>query len=253
MDNVAVARALEDLADLQELSGIAVFKVRAFRSAARAIEGIVESIAELTRAGKLKDVRGVGDGVARRIQELLETGKIAEAEDLRAKLPPGLVDLMNLPGVGLKTAQQVWKERAITSVDELEAAAKAGKLRDLPRFGAKREEKLIVAIEAWRKRAAAPKRRPMAEAMLAAEALCERVRAIPGVLACEFAGSLRRRAETIGDLDILVSSKPEDALAIMEAFATAPTVVEVLGRGETIYPNKSPRPTRPPASRSQRF
>ena len=233
MDNVAVARALEDLADLQELSGVAVFKVRAFRSAARAIEGIVESIAELTRDGKLKDVRGVGDGVARRIKELLETGKIAEAEDLRTKLPPGLVDLMNLPGVGLKTAQQVWKERAITTVDELEAAAKAGKLRDLPRFGQKREQKLILAIDAWRKRAAAPKRRPMAEAMLAAEALCERVRAIPGVLACEFAGSLRRRAETIGDLDILVSSKRQDAPAIMEAFATAPAVVEVLGRGDT--------------------
>jgi DNA polymerase (family 10) len=233
VDNVAVARALEDLADLQELSGIAVFKVRAFRGAARAIVGLSENIADLTRDGKLKDVRGVGEGVARRIKELLDFGKIAEAEELREKLPPGLVDLMNLPGVGLKTAQQVWKERAITTVDELEAAAKAGKLRDLPRFGQKREEKLIAAIDAWRKRAAAPKRRPMAEAMLIAEALVERVRAVPGVIACEFAGSLRRRAETIGDLDILVAAKPEDAAGIMEAFATAPQVVEVLGKGET--------------------
>jgi DNA polymerase (family 10) len=233
VDNVAVARALEDLADLQELSGIAVFKVRAFRGAARAIEGLSENIADLTRDGKLKDVRGVGEGVARRIKELLETGKIAEAEELRTKLPPGLVDLMNLPGVGLKTAQQVWKERAITTVDELEAAAKAGKLRDLPRFGQKREDKLIVAIEAWRKRAAAPKRRPMAEALLAAEPLVERMRAVPGVLACEFAGSLRRRAETIGDLDILVSAKPEDTAAIMDAFSGASEVVEVLGKGDT--------------------
>jgi DNA polymerase (family X) len=233
MDNVAVARALEDLADLQELSGIAVFKVRAFRSAARAIEGIAENIGDLVRDGKLKDVRGVGEGVARRIKELTETGKIAEAEDLRAKLPPGLLDLMNVPGLGLKTAQQVWKERNITSIDELDAAAKAGLLRDLPRFGQKREEKLIVAIEAYRKRAAAPKRRPLAEAMLAAEALCERMRAVPGVIACEFAGSLRRRAETIGDLDVLVAAKPEDAPGIMEAFAVAPQVVEVLGRGET--------------------
>lgn len=233
MDNVAVARALEDLADLQELSGIAVFKVRAFRGAARAIEGLSENIADLTRDGKLKDVRGVGEGVARRIKELLESGKIAEAEELREKLPPGLVALMNLPGVGLKTAQQVWKERAITSVDELEAAAKAGKLRDLPRFGQKREEKLIVAIDAWRKRAAAPKRRPMAEAMLVAEALVERMRRVTGVVACEFAGSLRRRAETVGDLDILVSAKADDTPAIMEAFAGAPEVVEVLGRGDT--------------------
>ena len=233
MDNVAVARALEDLADLQELSGIAVFKVRAFRGAARAIEGLSESIADLTRDGKLKDVRGVGEGVARRIKELLEFGKIAEAEELREKLPPGLVDLMNLPGIGLKTAQQVWKELSITSVDELEAAAKAGKLRDLPRFGQKREEKLVLAIEAWRKRAAAPKRRPLAEAMLAAEALVERVRVVPGVIACEFAGSLRRRAETIGDLDILVAAKLEDTAAIMDAFVNAPEVVELLGKGDT--------------------
>jgi DNA polymerase (family 10) len=233
VDNIAVARALEDLADLQELSGIAVFKVRAFRSAARAIEGLPSNITDLLRDGKLSEVRGVGDGVARRIKELVASGKLAEAEELREKLPPGLVDLMNLPGVGLKTAQQVWKERAITTVDELEAAAKAGKLRDLPRFGQKREEKLIVAIEAWRKRASAPKRRPMAEAMLLAEALVERVRLLPGVLACEFAGSLRRRAETIGDLDVLVAAAPEHTLAIMDAFATAPEVVEILAKGDT--------------------
>ncbi len=233
MDNLAVARALEELADLQELSGVAVFKVRAFRSAARAIEGSDANVSDLVRQGKLKDLRGVGEGVARRIKELAETGKLAEAEELRAKLPPGLADLMNVPGLGLKTAQQVWKERNITSIDELDAAAKAGRLRDLPRFGQKREEKLIVAIEAYRKRAAAPKRRPMGEAMLAAEALCERMRAVPGVVACEFAGSLRRRAETIGDLDVLVSAKAADAPAIMKAFAEAPEVVEVLGRGET--------------------
>ncbi|MBX3191875.1 MAG: DNA polymerase/3'-5' exonuclease PolX [Labilithrix sp.] len=233
MDNLAVARALEDLGDLQELMGIATFKVRAFRSAARAIEGLGESVADLARDGKLEEVRGVGAGVARRIMELLETGKIAEAEELRAKLPPGILDLMNLPGIGLKTAQQVWHERGIVTIDELEAAAKAGKLRDLPRFGAKREEKLIASIDAWRKRAAAPKRRPLAEAMIAAEALCDHLRVVPGVVACEFAGSLRRRAETIGDLDVLVAAKPEDAAAIMAAFAGAPDVVEVLGHGET--------------------
>ena len=233
MDNVSVARALDDLADLQELSGIAVFKVRAFRSAARAILGMTENISDLVRDKKLKEVRGVGEGVARRIQELADTGKIAEADDLRAKLPPGLSELMDVPGLGLKTAQQVWKERNITSIDELDAAAKAGKLRDLPRFGEKREEKLIVAIEAYRKRAAGPKRRPMGEAMLAAEVVRDRMRAIPGVIACDFCGSLRRRAETIGDLDILVAAKPKDAAAIMEAFVAVPEVVEVLARGDT--------------------
>ncbi len=233
MDNVAVARALEDLADLLELSGEGPFPVRAFRNAARAVEGTNENVADLVRAGEVEKVRGIGGGVARRIKELLETGKIAEAEELRAKLPPGLLDLMNVPGIGLKTAQQVWKERGITTVDALEEAAKAGKLRDLPRFGQKKEEKLVLAIAAWKKRAAAPKRRTMAEALLAADALVARMKAVAGVLACEPAGSLRRRAETVGDLDILVSAREEHAPAIHEAFRTAPDVVEVLATGES--------------------
>ena len=233
MDNVAIARALVDLADLHELGGTLPFKVRAFRSAARAIEGFGGSVAELARKDALAEVRGVGEGVARRIKELLETGKIAEAENLRGALPPGLLDLMNLPGIGLKTAQLVWKERNITTVDELEKAAKEGRLRDLARFGEKREEKLIAAIAAWRKRALAPKRRPLAEAMVAAESLVAKMTAVPGVLACDYAGSVRRRSETVGDLDILVAAAKEDAHAIMDAFATAPGVVELLGKGET--------------------
>lgn len=233
VDNLAIARALTDLADLHELGGTLPFKVRAFRTAARAIEGFGGSVVELAKKDALAEVRGVGDGVARRIKELLETGKIAEAEALRAKLPPGLLELMNLPGVGLKTAQQVWQERGITTIDALEAAAKEGKLRDLARFGEKREEKLIAAIAAWRQRASAPKRRPLAEAMKAAEAIVGRMKEVPGVLACDYAGSLRRRSETVGDLDILVSAGKADAPSIMEAFVAGPGVVEVLGKGDT--------------------
>jgi DNA polymerase (family 10) len=233
MDNLAIARALVDLADLHELGGTLPFKVRAFRSAARAIEGHGGSIADLAAKDALSDVRGVGEGVARRIKELLETGTIAEAQALRAKLPPGLLELMNLPGVGLKTAQQVWQERNITSIDALEAAAQKGELRDLPRFGQKREEKLVAAIASWRKRASAPKRRLLADAMGAADAVVERMRAVPGVLACDYAGSLRRRAETVGDLDILVAAVAGDAPSIMDAFVSAPGVVEILGKGDT--------------------
>lgn len=233
MENVTIARALSDLADLHELGGAGPFRVRAFRAAARAIEGFGGSVAELAKKGELAKLRGVGDGVARRIQELLETGTLAEAEALRGELPPGLLEVMSLPGIGLKTAQQVWKERGITSVDELEEAARAGRLRDLPRFGEKREDKLIAAIEAWRRRAAEPKRRPLAEALRAAEALVRRMESVPGVLACDYAGSVRRHAETVGDLDILVAASPDDAPAIMDAFASAPEVVQVLGKGDT--------------------
>ena len=233
MDNIAVARAIDELADLMDLNDETSFRIRAFRTAARAIESHDASIAELAHKGELTNVRGVGDGVARRIKELIETGKMADVEALRAKLPPGLMELMKIPGVGLKTAQQVWRERGVTTVDALEAAAKAEQLRDLPRFGPKREEKLVNAIAAWRKRASAPQRRLMAEALLLADALVEQMLAVKGVLQCSYAGSLRRRAETIGDLDILVAAEDADRVAIMDAFATAPSVVEVLGKGET--------------------
>ncbi len=228
-----MARALLELADVLELGGETQFRVRAFRGAARAIEGLGEPIADRIREKKLAHVAGIGAGVVRRLEELVATGKLVELDDARAKLPPGLMDLMNLPGVGIKTAQQMWKERGITSIDALEAAAKAGQLADLPRFGKKREEKLVLSIEAWRKRASAPKRWPMAEALDLAEALCARVRALPGVLACEFAGSLRRRRETVGDLDILVAADPADAASIMDAWCSMPEVVELLAKGDT--------------------
>jgi len=232
VDNDAIARAFLELADVHELLGEVPFKVRAFRATARAIEGMGEPIAPKIAEGTLGHVAGIGEGAVRRIKELVETGKMAELEEARKKLPPGLMELMNIPGMGVKTAEQVWKERKITTIDQLEAAAKAGKLRDLPRFGQKREEKLIASIEAWRKRASAPKRWPMAEALDLAEAICAKVRAVPGVVRCEFAGSLRRRRETIGDVDVLVAAKEADAPKIMAAFASMPEVAEVLAHGE---------------------
>jgi DNA polymerase (family 10) len=233
VDNDAIAAAFLDLADVLELLGEVPFKVRAFRAAARAIEGMGEAIAPKVKAGTLGKTAGIGDGAVRRITELVETGKLDDLEKARAKLPPGVAELMNVPGMGVKTAQQVWKERGITTVDALEAAAKEGKLRDLPRFGQKREEKLLTSIAAWRARASAPKRWPMAEALGIAEGIVARMRAVPGVVQCEFAGSLRRRRETVGDLDVLVAADASAAPAIMESFASMPQVAEVLARGET--------------------
>jgi DNA polymerase (family 10) len=233
VDNDAIARTFLELADVLELLGEVPFKVRAFRTAARAIEGMGEPIAAKIKNDTLGKVNGIGDGVVRRMKELIETGKLDDLVVNKKKLPPGLMELMNLPGVGIKTAQQVWKERNITTIDGLEAAAKAGKLANLPRFGAKRETKLLASIEAWRKRASAPKRWLMAEALELAEGLVAKMRALPGVLDCEFAGSLRRRRETVGDLDILVAAEPEYVPKIMETFATLPEASEVLARGDT--------------------
>jgi DNA polymerase (family 10) len=233
VDNDAIARTFLELADVLELLGELPFKVRAFRTAARAIEGMGEPIEQKIKSDTLGKVHGIGDGVVRRIKELIETGKLADLDDHKKKLPPGLMDLMNLPGIGIKTAQQVWKERKVTTIDELEKAAKVGKLRDLPRFGEKREEKLLASIAAWRKRASLPKRWPMAEALELAQALTAHIRGVPGVLQCDFAGSLRRRRETVGDIDVLVAAEPEHAHGIMDAFATMSEVAEILARGET--------------------
>ena len=114
MNNETVSRVLMELADVLELSGESPFRIRAFRTAARAVEGLGEPVMPRLRDGSLEEVRGIGEGVMRRLKELATTGKLAELEEAKAKLPPGLMELMNLPGIGIKTAQQVWKERGIT-------------------------------------------------------------------------------------------------------------------------------------------
>ena len=231
MKNEAIVRTLTELADVMELLGESPFRVRAFRTASRTIEGLSGPVVE--KLEKEEPMRGIGDGVIRRIQELVKTGKLEELEEARKKLPPGLFDLMSLPGVGIKTAQQFWKDRGITTIDELENAAKEGKLRDLPRFSEKKEEKLLASIVQWRKRASAPKRWPMAIGLDLAEAICARMRALPNVEECQFAGSLRRRRDTVGDLDILVAANASSAVAIMDAFTTMGEVSEILAKGET--------------------
>lgn len=229
--NEAIVKILTELADVMELLGESPFRVRAFRTASRTIEGL--SVPVVEKIEKEEPMRGIGDGVIRRIQELVKTGKLAELEEGRKKLPAGLFDLMSLPGVGIKTAQQFWKDRDITTIDQLEAAAKEGKLRDLPRFSEKKEEKLLASIALWRKRASAPKRWPMAHGLDLAEAICARMRELPNVEECQFAGSLRRRRDTVGDLDILVAAPTSGAHAIMDAFTTMPEVNEILAKGET--------------------
>lgn len=231
MKNEAIAAALVDLADVMELTGESPFRVRALRAAARTIESASAPVAEALAKGE--HLRGVGEGVVRRVEELGRTGRLAELDALRAKLPPGLLDLTSLAGVGIKTARQLWEERGISTLDALEQAARRGELRTLDRFSEKREEKLLAAVEAWRKRAAAPKRWPMATALELAESICERLRARPDVARCECAGSLRRRRDTVGDVDVLVCADERDAPAIASAFASLPEVVEVLAKGDT--------------------
>jgi len=231
LNNAAIARALLDLADCMEVRGEAVFKVRAFRGAARTIGDLVEPAAELLARGALGDLRGVGAGVVRRVTELCDTGDIAELAERRDRLPPGLSELVRLPGVGLKTAELLWKQLDISDVDDLEASAKRGELRTLPRFSAAKEAKLLEAVVELRARALEPTRWTMDRAQRLAHRVIEQLRSCPGVLQIDYAGSLRRGAETVGDIDVLIAASEADAPEIMEHVIAMPDVAEVLVTG----------------------
>ncbi len=204
--------------------------MRAFRSAAQAIENLPEPCVEMLRKGTLTDVPRLGKGIARRVAELAETGRLAELEELRASGPRGLAEIMRVEGMGPRSAVAVWRALGVSTVDELEAAALEGRLRGLPRFGARKEEKVLAAIAAYRR---ARGRWKLTVALPHAEALVERLRALPRVLRVEMRGTLRRRRDTVGDIDLLAAARPRDAPGIAEAFATFPSVREVIARGAT--------------------
>jgi DNA polymerase (family 10) len=230
MNNAEIATAFYELADLLELADEPAFRVRAFRTAARSIENLAEPCPERLRDGTLTDVAGIGEGCARRISELLHTGHLAELEKLRKKTPRGLSEIMHVEGMGPKSAELVWERLGIHNVDELEAAARAGKLHDLPRFGEKKEQKVLHAIDAYRRTTS---RWKLSQAYPHADTLVAELRKVHGVLRVEPCGTIRRRRDTVGDIDILVAARPRDAATVAAAFATLPEVREVVARGGT--------------------
>ncbi|MDR7532925.1 MAG: DNA polymerase/3'-5' exonuclease PolX [Armatimonadota bacterium] len=228
MQNRAVAQRLNQIADLLEIKGDQIFRINAYRRAARAVESLTEDIADVAARGELTRIPGVGQSIAEKIEEFLRTGTMQAYEELARSLPPGLATLMSVPDVGPKTALLLYKHLGITTVDELEQAARAGRLRALPRMGAKTEENILKGIAVLRRSAA---RRPLGVVLPLADDLVAHLRRAPGLQEIEVAGSLRRRKETIGDIDILVTStKPE---AVMDAFVRAPQVAQVLAHGPT--------------------
>ncbi|HET8680244.1 MAG TPA: DNA polymerase/3'-5' exonuclease PolX [bacterium] len=228
MQNRAVAQRFAQIADMLEIKGESVFRINAYRRAARALESLTEDIAAVAARGTLTSIPGIGSATADKISEFLATGTMKAYEDLAATLPAGLPALMAVPEVGPKTALMLHQQLGITTIDELEAAAKDGRIRNLPRMGARTEENILKGIAMVRRGAG---RQLLGVVLPVAEALVERLRAVPGVKDIGLAGSLRRMKETVGDIDILVTSKTPDA--VMEAFVGAPQVTQVLGRGPT--------------------
>lgn len=230
--NAEVARVFRELADLLEIQGANPFRVRAYRNAARTIEELPESIAVLARQGaaRLAELPGIGADLAGKIVELVDTGSLGAFETARREVPPGLLELVRVRGLGPKRARALYDALGIESVGELEAAARAGRVRAVKGFGVRTEERILEEIAA--RRAAGTDRRLLrAQAAQYGEVLLDFLREVPGVRQAEIAGSFRRARETVGDLDILVEAAA--ASPVVARFANHPDVAEVLEEGPT--------------------
>jgi DNA polymerase (family 10) len=226
--NAELARVFEKIADLLEIKGEVIYKILAYRKAADSLDNMSRDVNEIWQAGQLTGVPGVGKAIAGKIDELLSTGKLEFLEKLEKEVPPGLVEVLQVPDVGPKKAALFWREAGVTNLAELEAAARAGKLRHLPGMGEKSESKVLAGIEALARRT---DRIPLGKAWPFAQKILAYLRQVPGVKAAEAGGSLRRMRVTVGDLDLLVASS--DSATVMKAFTEHPDVLEVLAQGDT--------------------
>src|SRR3990172_2622817 len=230
MQNRAIAAMFNDIADMLEIKDDSPFRITAYRRAARALEEMGEDIAAVAARGQrdLLKVPGIGKGTAEKIEEFLERGTSAYYEELRASLPLGITTLVSVPEVGPKTALLLHEKLGVGTIEELEQAAKEGRIRTLPRMGAKTEENIIRGIALIRR---TKERRPIGRVLPVAQEISDAIRALKEVKALSLAGSLRRMRETIGDIDLVVTSgRPEP---VMETFAAFPRVKQVLAKGPT--------------------
>ncbi|HEV8338170.1 MAG TPA: DNA polymerase/3'-5' exonuclease PolX [bacterium] len=228
MVNAALARIFSEIADMLEIKEESIFRISAYRKAARALDALSEDVAAVASRGDVTGLPGVGASTAQKIEEFLTTGRVAYYEELRASLPAGLIDLMTVPEVGPKTALLLHQRLGVSSIDDLEGAARAGKVRALPRMGAKTEENILRGIDQMKRRSA---RLPLGQVLPVAREIEEALRALPEVSAVSVAGSLRRMRESIGDIDLLATARRPEK--VMQIFTTLPQVSRVLARGPT--------------------
>lgn len=228
MDKEKVAEILVEIGTLLELKGENPFKTRAYSNGARTIEGLNEPLQKLVAEKRLGEIKGIGEALEQKITELVETGRLKYYEELKASIAPGLIEMLEISGLGPKKIQAMHKQLGIDSIEKLEAACKAGKVAELAGFGEKTQANILEGIE--RKRTYASKHL-LSDAWLAAEPLLENLRQHPDVIRCSTAGSLRRSKEVIGDVDLLASSK--NPSSVIDFFASQPGIVKVLAKGDT--------------------
>jgi DNA polymerase (family X) len=229
MRNGEIAEAFEELASLYELDGAVVYRVVAYRNAAKAIREAGVSVAELARQGRVEELAGVGRTIAEKIDALLETGSIPSADKLKARIPSGLVEITRMPGLGPKRARLLHDELGVASLDDLREAAEQGRLKDVPGFGKKAEENVLAALEAGAD--GRPKQRLiLSHALGIGEELVGALRDHPSAIRVELAGSARRMTDSVKDLDIVVASS--DPAQLVDAFCGLDAVDEVQASGE---------------------
>ena len=229
MKNSDVAKVFQDIADLLELKGENVFKIRAYQKAARAIDYYPRELEALIDEGEdLRSIPGVGEAIAKKAAELITTGKLGYYEDLKAESPQGITNLLDIPGIGPKTANKLSSELGVSSVDELERAINEGQLAKLSRLGEKTAENILHQIQALRRK---DQRIPIGKALPIVEEITATLRSIPGVKNLTPAGSLRRFQETVGDIDLMgTSNEPKE---VIDALVALPLVRQALAHGST--------------------
>lgn len=227
-DKAEVARALREIGALLELDGENPFKVRAYENGARALEALREDLATVVAEGRLEELPGVGKALAEKIAELHRTGRLPLLDRLRASHPPALLELLELPDLGPKRLVALRRALGVASLDDLESACAAGRVRALKGFGERTEQKLLEAIRSRRER---PRRFLLSEASAIGERIVAHLRASPAAIEVEVAGSTRRGRETVGDLDVVAAST--DPAGLSAHLLAMPGIDRVLGRGGT--------------------
>lgn len=230
MENLDIAKVFYEIADLLEIKGENPFRIRSYRNAALVIEGLPVNIKSIVERNEeeLEEIPGVGKSIHEKIVEILKTGKCGYHQELLKELSPSLLELLKVSGVGPKKVKLFYDELGIRSVEDMERAAIAGRLRDLPGMGEKSEEKILKGIKSLK---AGAGRFGLAVGLSYADQIVDYLKQTPGVYDVVPAGSLRRWKETIGDLDILVTAKK--AGPVMDRFVSFPDVASVVAKGDT--------------------
>jgi DNA polymerase (family 10) len=226
--NAEVAAMLNRVADLLEIRGENFFKIRAYREAVRQLDNLTTEVEDLIKEGRLKEVPGIGEAIEQKIAEYVTTGQLQFLTRLESEVPPALLELTRVPGLGPRTAKDIYDALGILSLDELEQAAQTHRLLAVPGIKAKTAENILKGIAQLKRTQG---RRFFPEAWLLADSFLVTLRAMTGVVRAEVAGSARRARETVSDLDLLIAAT--DPPAVCREFAHLPQVSEVIAQGDT--------------------